>query len=300
MFSYSTLYAGAAAGSLAYLGFYYPVYFAGEVKNVRRTQIISQLGGIIIFAVFTTVVVSVEYFGEGAAFANAMASLWAAGAPEFPYLTTPLASGLSMFWSRNPILVALFNLSYAATIEIFNITVFFTLTRNIFAWSFDRVLPAAFAQVSDRTHTPIVATLPLLIVSVIYTYVTIYQYGILAATFSYGVAGLVIGIAIVAIAAIIYPYTRRDLFKATDPISKFTIRGIPLISIMGVLTVIASVTIVYTIMLPVIGGVNFLTILFEGIIPTFVIGIVLYSISWIVRRRQGMDLTLVKREVPPE
>jgi hypothetical protein len=127
-----------------------------------------------------------------------------------------------------------------------------------------------------------------------------YQYGILAATFSYGVAGLVIGIAVVAAAAVIYPYSRCDLFEVADPMSKSRIRGIPVISVLGVLTIIASVTIVYAIVLPVIGGINFMTILLEGIIPTFMIGIILYCVSWAVRRSQGVNLELVKREIPPE
>lgn len=300
MFSFSSLYAGAATGALAYLGFYYPVYFAGEVKQVRRTQIIAQVGGIIIFAIFTSIIVAVEYFGEGPSFANAMAALWASGSSSFPYISIPLASGMSMFWTQNPFLVVLFNLSYAGTIEIFNIVVFFTLARNLFAWSFDRITPTAFASLNDRTHTPVNATIPMVLVSIVYTYVAVYQYGILASYFSYGTAGLVIGIALVALAAMVYPFRRRDIFETTDPISKKKIMGVPLITIFGALTIISSVIIVYAIILPVIGGIEFVTILTQGIIPTFVIGIVLYAIAWAVRKRQGLDLGLIQREIPPE
>jgi amino acid transporter len=300
MFSLSSVYAGAATGALAYLGFYYPAYFAGEVKQVRKTQIIAQLGGIIIFALFTCVIVAVEYYGEGPSFVNAMAALWAAGSSSFPYVAIPLASGMSMFWTQNPFLVSLFNLSYAATVEVFNIAVFFTLSRNLFAWSFDRVMPMAFASLNEKTRTPLNATIPMVLVSIVYTYIAVYQYGILASYFSYGTAGLVIGMAIVALIAIVYPYRRRDIFEAADPMSKRRILGVPLISIFGVLTVITAAIIVYAIILPVIGGIQFETIFTQGIIPTFVIGAVIYIIAKVVRRKQGIDIGLAQREIPPE
>ena len=300
VFSTSSLYAGAATGTLLYLGFYYPAYFAGEVRQVRRTQIIAQVGGIVIFAAFTSIVVTVEYFGEGPAFANAIAALWATGSSSFPYIATPLASGMSMFWTQNPVLIVLFNLSYAGTIEVFNIVAFFTLARNVFAWSFDRIAPTAFANLNDRTHTPLNATVPMVLVSIVYTWIAVYQYGILASYFSYGTAGLVIGLALVALMAIFYPYRRRDIFDAADSLSKRKVLGIPIISIFGVLTVISSAIIVYAIILPVIGGVQFANIFLQGIIPTFLLGVVLYLIAWVIRKRQGINLSLTQRHLPPE
>jgi APA family basic amino acid/polyamine antiporter len=298
VFSSSSMYAGVL-GLLGYLGFNTSVYFGGEVKNFKRTQVISNIGGAIIFAVFTTIMIAVEYFGEGPSFANAIAALWVNGSDKLPYISIPLASGLSMFWTQNPFLVSLFNLSYGINIEIMNITILFSMARNLFAWSFDRVMPTSFADVNSRTHTPVNATAVMVAISVIYTYVAVYQFGLLASLFSYGTAGTFIAYVIVSIAAIFYPYRRKDIFDVSPPLAKRKIAGVPLVSVLGVISLIVSLVVVYAIVLPAIGG-PFLTVFFQGIIPTFIIGAIVYGIIWLVRKRQGIDLGLIQKAIPPE
>ena len=67
LFSYDSLYAGVI-GALSYLAFFYPAYFAGEIKQNRRTQILAQIGSLFIYGIFTTLVIAAEYFGEGPSF----------------------------------------------------------------------------------------------------------------------------------------------------------------------------------------------------------------------------------------
>ena len=64
MLSYASLYAGAL-GLLAYLGFNSSAYFAGEIKRNPRSQILAQLGGTLLFAAFTTVMIAVETLVRG-------------------------------------------------------------------------------------------------------------------------------------------------------------------------------------------------------------------------------------------
>ncbi len=61
-------------------------YFAGEVKQNRKSQILAQLGGTLIFAVFITILIAVEYFGEGPKFVNAIAGMWNNGYSNYPYV----------------------------------------------------------------------------------------------------------------------------------------------------------------------------------------------------------------------
>ena len=299
LFSYDSFYAGAAVGSLAFLAFFYPAYFAGEVKQAKRTQIVAQLGGLAIFTIFTTLIAAAEYYGEGPSFANAMAALWISGSSQFPYVSVPLASGLSMFWTQNTILVSLFNLSYALTIFAMDVAIFFTLSRNMFAWSFDRIMPDAFAKVNSRTRTPVNAILIMIGISVVYSYIAIYQAGLLASLFSYGVAGIFIAFIIVSIAAIVFPFRKKNIFESSDPLVNRKIGGFPLVSLLGLLSIIASLVVVYSVVKPAIGG-SFLPIFFEGIIPTFIVGALLYAIAWGIRKRQNIDLQLIQKEIPPE
>jgi hypothetical protein len=41
-------------------------------------------------------------------------------------------------------------------------------------------------------------------------------------------------------------------------------------------------------------------VLEEGVIPTFVLGIVIYVIAFVARRGQGINLNLISQEIPPE
>ncbi|MFI5420372.1 MAG: hypothetical protein ACHQ1H_05345, partial [Nitrososphaerales archaeon] len=298
IFSFPTLYAGALA-LIGYLSFYYPAYFAGEVKQNRRTQLLAQVGGSVLFAIFTTIIIFVEYFGEGPSFVNAMAALWASGSSSLPYITIPMASGMSMFWTQNPILVTLFNVSYGTTIIFMDIAIFFTLTRNLFAWSFDRVVPKLFADINSRTQTPIYATVIMIFGALLYTYIAEFQFGVLASIFSYGTAGIFLAFVIVSLAAIVYPYRRKDIFEKSDALSRKKIGGLPVITILGIISLIVCAITVYAIVLPSIGG-PFLTVFSEGIIPTFIIGAIIYAIAWATRRNQGIDLSLLQREIPPE
>jgi amino acid transporter len=299
LISSASLYAGAL-GLLGYLGFNSSSYFAGETKRNEKTQILAQLGGAIIFAAFTTAMIAVEYFGEGPSFVNAMAALWLSGSSAYPYLagTPPLASGLAMFWTQNQVLIAIFTLSFGLTAEVMNVSIFFTLSRNLFAWSFDRVAPSVFADVNPRTRTPVYAISIMTIVGLLYAYISIFQYGLLATLFTYGTAGTFMVFLIVAVAAIAYPYMRKDIFESAHPLSRKKIAGVPLISIVGVLSFIVSIVVIYAILLPAIGDVA--SVLLTGILPTFVVGAVLYAIAWGVRRSQGIDLNMLQKQIPPE
>jgi len=204
-----------------------------------------------------------------------------------------------MFWTQNIFLISLFCIGYIAGVVITASAQFFAITRNLFAWSFDRIMPESFASVNDRTHTPLNATIIIVIITLIFSYISVYQYGLLALYFTYSIAGLFIVYLVVSISAIVFPYTKKELFESAFGKSKMKIGGVPLISILGVISAIASLVVVYALVAPAIGG-PFLATFIEGVIPTFVIGVVVYMVAWAVRRRQGINIDLLQAELPPE
>src|SRR5215212_614267 len=112
-------------------------------------------------------------------------------------------------------------------------TLFLSSTRVIFAAAFDRLLPEKAAELS-KNGTPVNALLlmvvPAIIVSALYAYnVGGFTSITLAAT--QGIAIMYFG---TAIAAIILPYKKKELFNAS-PIAQMKIAGIPLITIAGVI-----------------------------------------------------------------
>jgi len=123
--------------------------------------------------------------------------------------------------------------------------------------------------------------------------------GLLGEIFSYGTAGIFIAFLFVAVAAIVFPYRRKDLFAAAPSPSNRRIGGVPLITIVGVISFISSVIVIYALIKPVANG-SFATVFFEGIVPTFIVGAVIYAIAYFVRKGEGINLSLLQKEIPPE
>ncbi|MBL8078429.1 MAG: APC family permease [Anaerolineales bacterium] len=112
-------------------------------------------------------------------------------------------------------------------------TLFLSSTRVIFAAAFDRLLPEKVAELNDK-GTPVNAMLlmvvPALLVSYLYAYNVGGFYSItLAAT--QGIAFMYFG---TAIAAIVLPYKKKELFEAS-PIAQMKVFGVPLITVAGVI-----------------------------------------------------------------
>jgi basic amino acid/polyamine antiporter, APA family len=298
IFSYPTIYAGAL-GLLGYLAFNYSAYFSSEVKQNARSQIFAQFGGVTIFMIFSVLMIAAMYFAEGPALANSLAVLWGTGSSSYPYISLPMGSGLSMFWTSNIALVSMFNISFIIASFALGVSILFTLSRNMFAWSFDRVTPSALADVNTRTGTPIKAVIVMSVIGLFFAYVTNYQFGMLAEIFSYGTAGIFTAFLFVSVAAILFPYRRKDLFAVAQSPANKKVAGVPIISIVGVISFIASLIVIYAIVKPSIGG-PFSTVLFEGIIPTFVVGAIVYVIAYFVRKGQGINLNMLQKEIPPE
>ena len=296
--TYPTLYAGAL-GLLGYLAFNYSAYFSSEIKRNSRSQVFAQFGGVTIFMFFSVIMIAAMYFAEGPSFANAMALLWGTGSSSYPYISLPMGSGLSIFWNPNPVLVSIFNISFIVASFALGVSILFTLSRNLFAWSFDRVTPSALADVNPRTGTPIKAIIVMSAIGLFFAYVTNYQFGLLAEIFSYGTAGIFTAFLFVAVAAMVFPFRRKDLFEAAPPTAKAKLGGLPLITLVGVISFISSIIVIYAIVKPSIGG-PFSTVLFEGIIPTFVVGAIIYVIAHVIRKSQGINLSLLQKEIPPE
>jgi basic amino acid/polyamine antiporter, APA family len=102
-------------------------------------------------------------------------------------------------------------------------------TRNLFAWSFDRLAPARLTTVSDRFHTPVIATITIGCIVELLNYLNIYQ--------SLGAYRLnisaVMGLAfiIVSIAAAATPWLRPQLHAQAPGWAQRRWAGIPVITL---------------------------------------------------------------------
>jgi len=175
-------------------------------------------------------------------------------------------------------------------------TVFLSSTRVVFAAAFDRVLPEAAAKVT-RSGVPIVAIMLMLIPSIPISYFYAYNSDFFSWTLA---ATQVIAITFAgsAIAAMIFPWRRPDIYNAS-PIARYKVAGLPLITVaaFGFLVILGFA--LYEWFSNDLYAVNSRdTLLYMG--SLYVLAIAIYVGSRIYRRSQGIDMRMVHSEIPVE
>ena len=178
-------------------------------------------------------------------------------------------------------------------------TVFLSSTRVVFATAFDRILPEGVAKVS-RNGVPWVALILMLVPSIpiayLYAYSAEFYNWTLAAT-----EVIAITFAGSAIAAAIFPWRRRDIYQAS-PIARYNVLGIPLITVAAVAFLAILVFAIYKWVTDDLYGIDFNTARngFWYMLSLYVIALVIYGASRLWRRRQGIDMSMVHKEIPAE
>ncbi len=176
-------------------------------------------------------------------------------------------------------------------------TLFLSSTRVIFAAAFDRVLPDRAAEVSEKRKVPlyslILMLLPAVALSAVYAYSLKFQTYVLDATLVIAVTYL-----FSAIAVVLLPWRKPDLWRAS-PASKIKLFGVPIVPVSGVITIGLLVFNLYWWFKNDAYGVNNPdSLYFMGAL--YLLAIVVYVVARVVRRRQGIDLGLINKEIPVE
>jgi basic amino acid/polyamine antiporter, APA family len=176
-------------------------------------------------------------------------------------------------------------------------TLFLSSTRVIFAAAFDRVLPDRAAEVSEKRKVPlyslILMLLPAVGLSAIYAYSTSFRTYTLDATLVIAVTYL-----FSAIAVVLLPFVKKDLWRAS-PASKVKLFGVPIVPVSGVITILL---LGFCLIAWLVNDNYFVnnpsSLIFMG--AMYVLAVVLYVVARVVRRRQGIDLGLINKEIPVE
>jgi amino acid transporter len=278
---------------------WWSVYLSGELKSAadRRRQLTVMFGGLIWDGVFIVLGLLLFFkvvpYDLATALNSAPDAYAIPSGPWYQFLAslvqnvgilTVIILGSFLFWSL-PAMVG---------------NTFMPI-RSVFAWSFDRLLPERFAEVNERTHSPVPA---ILLVMALVT--AMLAWSVLSTDFftwlALGVEAGVVCVVIVGIAAIMFPSRRPDLYQASP--ANVSWGGIPVLYIVGPLSILVMLFLTW------------LTVTYPGLalagdpnnlwqIPAFmgmivVIGLVIYYGAKMVRRSQGIDVDLVYRELPPE
>jgi basic amino acid/polyamine antiporter, APA family len=176
-------------------------------------------------------------------------------------------------------------------------TLFLSSTRVIFAAAFDRVLPDRAAEVSEKRKVPfyslILMLLPAVALGAIYAYSSTFRTYTLDATLVIAVTYL-----FSCIAVVILPWRKRELWQAS-PASKIKVLGVPIVPAAGLITIgLLVFCLVEWFSNDLYFVNNHDSLIYMA--AMYVLAIALFVVARVVRRRQGIDLGLINKEIPVE
>ena len=275
-------------GVLLFNGFNYAVYFSGEVRNVKNSMLWGVLLALVICGAFDLTGLYFLMNAQGYPFVQAAFGLFGAG--KFSLGVSPWAPLFIPAVLPNPYLSSfvefgflLFNFWWAAGLAM-------CISRYVFAFSFDRILPTFFADVNERFHVPLKAMGLTFVLGAILTYIAVYTTYIgqlLNVTTIWTIVWMVVGLS-----AIVFPFWRKDLAS-----------GLPggrwLLPLFGGLTIIGMATTFYwSISVPAIGPSTSSSDLLLLVI--FGSAVVIYLGRYFYLKSKGLDLMQGLKEIPPE
>jgi amino acid transporter len=200
---------------------------------------------------------------------------------------------------------ASFGHGWAAVLLVLSAAVFWPLiyyislvsiTRSLFAWSFDGLLPESITHLT-RQRAPIISLGVSLVVSLAFLYWGTHSSSFLQ-VFVYATLFALIGMMLVGLSALVFPYRRPEMYRAS--VTNRTFLGIPVVSIAGAGSVLSGIILYYVLMhYPAFGIANrqrFVLVML-GVIA---LGVVYYAIVRALRAREGVDISLAYAEIPPE
>jgi amino acid transporter len=171
---------------------------------------------------------------------------------------------------------------------IFLLVTIMAVARYILALSFDRFLPSKFAYVSPRFNSPAVAHIFDLVLAIVLVGATAFYYGQLSAL-SATTIGPMLFFMFVAIASVLYGVRRKS-----EP-SNVRVGLV----IAGTLSAIVFAYVSYEFaVLPSVYGGNTLSYVF--LFASFIGGLIIYIAHKYYLKKQGIDLSLAFKEIPPE
>jgi amino acid transporter len=295
-----TLYAGVTYVMLNTLGNQGVVTVAGEVKEVRRSAFFALFGSLALMVIYWLPQYLVLFEVGGHDFTTASGYLFQIG--KNPFIIEPVWTYMTAIASNNPWMTIIVTYTFAASCWAVGFGGLYFSTRAIFAWGFDRVFPSFANRVNSR-GVPVgavaVATFGCLVWSTLEVWFPQYLRLIGFTTTVWALAWVILGVAAMA-----FPYRRKDIFLKSPDIVRRKALGLPVIVHMGWMTILISAYIVYATFIPAISGVNiwysfypFLT----TVIILMLIPVGIFYGYYYYRTRVGkvrMDIQF--KEIPPD
>jgi amino acid transporter len=228
-------------------------------------------------------------FAQQLGLADPAAYGFAAGAPAYPELIG-IAGG-------SAVIGAIAIIGFTVGLIIWLPQTLLLVSRNMFAWSFDRVVPDKLSSVDPRSRSPLWAIGLILVLAIGST--AIYSFTTWFSSLSV-LLGLTIPLLVTAISGMVLPYRRPELVE-NSPYNQ-RVLGIPILSIVGFLAFLGFAGAIAVLLWDEGSGASLSKNpgKLELALLVFVAGVVIWFIARAVRRSQGIDLDLSYKELPAQ
>jgi amino acid transporter len=271
-------------------------YVAGEIRNSKRTHFYSIPGALLLGVAVIIIIVPAIQSMAGVDFLNMLGVADPAaygmdgGVAAYPEL---IAIG-----SGSPIIGGIVIVGFVAGLMAFVAMAMMLLSRAILAWSFDGLMPRPLAEVDSRTHTPVRAVLVIAVffiaTTAIYSFTDWFSTLIVLLPQS-------LTLVVVAICGIILPWRRPELFESSGFNKR--VAGVPVLTWVGGLSLLGFLGAITILLKDPASGTSIsenLNMVLISLGAFLVVAPLIYLVAYLVRKRQGVDLGLVYREIPPE
>ncbi|HET9256638.1 MAG TPA: APC family permease, partial [Pseudonocardiaceae bacterium] len=208
-------------------------YIGGEVRRPGRVQIWSMPAAAVISTAGAMLLVWMLQRTAGTTFLGALA--YDNGA-ALHFSTAPTYSEVASYATGNAVVAFLLCFAFIFWAYAWLPGQILNASRNLLAYGIDGVMPSWLANVNERRHTPVNA-------------LTVMGLGSIAALYFYtrpdspfktltGIFGFILSFFITSVAAIVLPYRQRKVWENSSV--NWRLAGIPVMSIVGVLSLIAA------------------------------------------------------------
>lgn len=286
-----------------YYGLWTAVSFAmelvGEVKGVEsyKTAYIVQFGAILLMAITTIIGIAWARDYMGVEFTNSigyLATFYPGAIPGFEFRGVYQLFACISLNIPISILIAL-GIIAGAVNSLFN--GFLGASRLLLAQSFDRLWPEWMGHVNKR-GAPDYA---LILLTCLSTGIAVLLTGFpsLLGMLQTALMCQFIGFAVSLIGAMVFPWVAPKIYEAS-PISKYKIGRVPIITITAVVSVAFDIWVIWLYFTNPNYGIwpaSTLALIFT--VAMYVLPTLWYFIMKYYRRRQGIDIELAFKEVPP-
>jgi amino acid transporter len=298
----SAVLAAIPFGYIVFIGFSFNNYAGGELKRPARTYLTATVAAVIVGVVGAVIAWASLRKTVGLDFMQAAGQLSATSPDRYDEISSvaPVQGGFaySLILSGDPVTQVI--LAIGAPVGFFaNAFGYFLLaSRVVFALSFDRLLPAKMAEVREKTHSPIHAVA--LVFAGTLAFVALGDYTSVVTLFRNLTVVVVAIFFIGSLAAVVLPFRRKALYEGSPKIFAGRWLGVPRIAVIAGVTALVNALFVYLVATKpeISGGYSWDSVLTLVIVST--VGLVAYVVARLALRREGMDIDLAMRELPPE